>query len=300
MFDPEVILGIVHKTIKNNAVFGDLLSPENKASLINKSLIRTAEVGQILCLQNQYSNTLFLIITGEVEVSTESNEKKTSLGKLGEGELVGEISALFMMPRIATVTVTQPSVILEIPYQVFSEILADSPEIQRTFIKRCKTRIIETTLRCAPIFSQLDRQSFSELCYVSSIVTANKDHVIVREGTREKNMYVIGSGTARVYITIDGKEVTIALLQPGDYFGEYSLFTNNSRCASVSALTDMQLLVLEGEAFESFIEYNEETEEQITQKTLSRKQSLEQMRDNLMARPAMESHLYQIQNRLGI
>ena len=160
------------------------------------------------------------------------------------------------MPRIATVTASKPSVILEIPCEVFSEILAKSPEIQHKFYKRCETRIIETTLRSTPIFSALDNQSFSELCYVSSIVAAKKDQVIAREGEMEKSMYVIGSGTARIYITINGKEVTIALLQPGDYFGEYSLFTGDSRCATVSALTDMRLILLTGETFESFIEYN--------------------------------------------
>ena len=300
MLEPEVILGIIDKKLKTNTVFGDLLSTENIASLVNNSLVRIAEVGQILCQQSQYSNTLFLIIDGEVEISAESNGKETSLGKLGEGELVGEISALFMRPRIATATVTQPSVVLEIPGEVFSGILSDNPEAKHTFIKRCKKLVIETTLRCAPIFNNLDKQSFSELCYLSSIVTTKKDQVIAHEGKMEKSLYVIGSGTARAYITIGGKEITIALLRPGDYFGEYSLFTGNSRCASVSTLTDMQLVLLEGEAFQCFIDYNEETEEKITLQTHDRKQSLDHMRDNLVARQAAESRLNQIQNRLGI
>lgn len=300
MLEPEVILGIIENKIKKNVVFGDLLSQQSKTSLINKSLIRTAEAGQILCQQSHHNNTLFLIIEGEVEISSESNGNKNSLGKLGEGELVGEISALFKIPRIATATVTQPSVVLEIPGEVFSAVLSDNPEVKNTFIKRCKNLVIETTLRCAPVFNDLDKQSFSELCYLSSIVTAKKDQVIAHEGKMEKSLYVIGSGTARAYITIDGKEITIALLRAGDYFGEYSLFTGDSRCASVSSLSDMQLVLLEGEAFQSFIEFNEETEEQISMQILDRKKSLDHIRDNLIVREAAESRLNQVQNRLGI
>lgn len=255
-------------------------------------------MGEVLCEQNQYNSTLFLVIEGEIEISAKSNGKNTLLGKLGEGELVGEISALFMIPRIATATVVQPSVVLEISGEIFSSMLSSNPSIKRTFDKRCKNLIIETTLRCAPTFNNLDAQSFSELCYISSIATAKKGEVICNEGTMEKSMYVIGSGTARAYITVGGKEITIALLNRGDYFGEYSLFTGDSRCASVAALTDMQLVLLEGETFQSFIEYNEDTDEKINQKSLDRKNSLDQIRNNLMTPPEVESHLNQIQTRL--
>ena len=105
---------------------------------------------------------------------------------------------------------------------------------------------------------------------------------VAHEGKMEKNMCIIGSGTARAYINVGGKEITIALPQSGDYFEEYSLFTGDSRCASVSALTDMNLVIFQGEAFESFIEYNEDTEEMITQQSLNRKQSLDLMRSNLV------------------
>jgi len=300
MLEPEIILGIIDKSIKRNTVFGDLLSPEDKASLMNSSLIRPAEAGQILCQQDQLDNTLFLVVDGEVEISSEINGKITSLGKLGAGELIGEISSLFLIPRIATVTVTKPSVVLEIPGEVFSDILSKNPGIKDTVNKRCHNRVIETSLRCVPVFNDLDMQSFSELCYMSSIVKENKDKIIIHEGKTERKLYVICSGTARVYITIGGKEITIALLRPGDYFGEYSLFTGENRSASVSALTDLQLILLEGEGFHSFIEYNEETEDQISLDSLQRKQSLDHMRDNLAARQSAEMRLNLVQTRLSM
>lgn len=62
---------------------------------------------------------------------------------------------------------------------------------------------------------------------------------------------------------MDGKQITIALLHPGDYFGEYSLFSGDARSASVSAIADLQLVVLKGESFQDFIDYNQDVGEKI-------------------------------------
>ena len=299
MLDPEIILGIVDNTLKRNAVFGDLLTPESKVSLVKNSLIRFVETGQILCKQNQDDNALFLIIDGEVEVSTESNGSTGSLGKLGAGELIGEIAALFLIPRIATVTAARPSVVLEIPCEIFSELLAETPALRDAVNKRSRNRIVETSLRCVPIFKDLDIQPFSELCYLSSVVKANKNDVIVREGGTERSMYVICSGTARVYITVGGKEINIALLRPGDYFGEYALLTEEPRSASVSALTDLQLVLLEGEALQSFIDFYNNVEDQLKLNTFHRKQSLDLMQDSLATRQTAETRLQNFQHMPG-
>ena len=89
-----------------------------------------------------------------------------------------------------------------------------------------------------------------------------------------------------------------SLLKPGDYFGEYSFFTGENRRASVSALSDLQLIVLEGEAFHSFIEYNEDVEAQINLNALQRSNSLDHMRHNIAARESAELRLSKMQDRV--
>jgi len=273
MFEPEIILGIIENTIKNNGLFGDLLTPDNKAYLVQHSLVRPALVGEILCHQDQSDKSVFFIVKGEVEVTSQSKDKITVLGKLGQGELVGEVAVLFRIPRIATVTVTQPSVVLEIPTEVLADVLHSNKELQQAVIKRCKNRIVETSLLRVPVIKKLDSQSFSELCYLSSLVKAEKGAVIANQGKKERSMYIICSGVAKVYVTVNGKDITIAHLQPGDYFGEHAFFTGAVRSASVVALSDLQLVVLEGESFHSFIEYNEDLENDIGQ--LSKQRQIE-------------------------
>jgi ATP-binding cassette subfamily B protein len=59
---------------------------------------------------------------------------------------------------------------------------------------------------------------------------------IIREGDEPDGFYILGSGIARVVkIGEDGKEVSLSLLQPGDFFGETGLLEGATRTASVRA-----------------------------------------------------------------
>lgn len=66
-----------------------------------------------------------------------------------------------------------------------------------------------------------------------------KDEVIIREGDYGESFFQLVSGTAGV-MTGEGKpeEQTIAVLQPGDYFGEMAVLEGYSRSATVKALED--------------------------------------------------------------
>ena len=193
MIDLEAVSEIIDRTLQNNRLLGDLLTAENKSILLNNSLIRPVVVGEILCRQGQTDNTLYLLVEGEVEVSAESNNDMTAMTRLGPGEMIGEISALFSVPRIANVIVTQPSVVLEIPANVFWNILRENSYAKDEIIKRCRKRIIETSLRCVPLFSDLDNYSLSELSGLSSLIKTSKNSIVAHEGKVERSMYVICS-----------------------------------------------------------------------------------------------------------
>lgn len=258
-------------------------------------LVRPAQPVEVLCHENQIDDTLYLIIKGEAQVNRVS-EETTLLGKTGPGEIIGEIAVLYRIPRIANVVISKPSVVLEIPAVVFIELMRNNQVLQQAVIKNSKHRILETSLRSVPVFSSLDDGSFAELLQLSSLIKAKKGTVITHEGQVERSMYVICSGTARVYINSGGAEINVALLKPGNYFGEYSLFTGKARSASVAGLTDLQLVQLKGESIHSFMEYNEDTEYLISIDSGNRQSQLAEMRDSATGRRAAETRLSQVQD----
>jgi eukaryotic-like serine/threonine-protein kinase len=69
--------------------------------------------------------------------------------------------------------------------------------------------------------------------------------VIVREGEKGDAAYMIIAGKCRAYRTIDGVEETLAVMEPGDAFGEMALLLYEPRAASVVAIDAVSVLVLD-------------------------------------------------------
>ena len=60
--------------------------------------------------------------------------------------------------------------------------------------------------------------------------------------------YMVKRGTLRSFVMgADGREITLELLSPGKVFGTVSFFSGTNRIASVVALTDAEVLVLNHE-----------------------------------------------------
>lgn len=69
--------------------------------------------------------------------------------------------------------------------------------------------------------------------------------LIVREGERGDCAYMIVAGRCRAFRTVDGREETLAVMEPGEAFGEMALILYEPRAASVVALDDVTVLVLD-------------------------------------------------------
>lgn len=67
---------------------------------------------------------------------------------------------------------------------------------------------------------------------------------IVREGDSGRHMYVIQSGRVEITKHIAGAEVTLAVLDKGDFFGEMSLLESLPRDANARAIGPTRLLVI--------------------------------------------------------
>jgi CRP/FNR family transcriptional regulator, cyclic AMP receptor protein len=85
-----------------------------------------------------------------------------------------------------------------------------------------------------------------------------KSTVLFREGETGKEMYVLQSG--RVVITKKVREVekTLAVLGPGEFFGEMALISNKPRNATATVSEPARLLVIDPKTFEGMIRGNSE------------------------------------------
>jgi CRP/FNR family cyclic AMP-dependent transcriptional regulator len=76
--------------------------------------------------------------------------------------------------------------------------------------------------------------------------------VIVREGEPGGDAFVIESGTVEVRRGLDpGREVALATLGPGEWFGEMGLLLEEPRTATVVAAGDVRARRISRETFEA-------------------------------------------------
>ncbi len=76
-----------------------------------------------------------------------------------------------------------------------------------------------------------------------------KGDIIIREGESGDCMYVIQEGTVEVFQERSGKEVHLAYLTEGDFFGEMAIFEQEERSASVRTMEDTRILTIDQKSF---------------------------------------------------
>ncbi len=269
------VMHTAEKAISKNAAFGELLNSQEKQFLMDHGVVRSAVADEILCRRQQLDTRVYILVLGEVEVSDIVDGKRIVLARFGPGEVFGEISALFRIPRISDVTVTQPSVLLEIPGDVLERMIVARPQLQLAIIQRYKTRLTETALRSVPALRDVSHDRIASLIEHATLVGIPPGGVIVSEEEVGDALYIIIYGTARVSHEVNGERLNIALLRAGDYFGEWSLLTGLPRTASVVAVTRVEALRVDYGPFQEFIQQNPDVRERIDELAHSRHSTLQ-------------------------
>ena len=100
-------------------------------------------------------------------------------------------------------------------------------------------------LKTVSLFWDLD---IAELGYISEKMVSKKfesGNLIFLEETKGENLFFVVEGSVKVTrLSKDGREVILAMLNAGDFFGEMSLLDGESRSANVIALEDTEVLSL--------------------------------------------------------
>jgi CRP/FNR family transcriptional regulator, cyclic AMP receptor protein len=94
-------------------------------------------------------------------------------------------------------------------------------------------------LRNTLLFRGLDDEAASALEGSLTETTLRRGEVLFNEGDEGDELYIVTEGKVKLGRTsVDGRENLLAILGPGQMFGELSLFDPGPRSATVTAVTD--------------------------------------------------------------
>ncbi len=104
------------------------------------------------------------------------------------------------------------------------------------------------------LFAGLSRGTAGELAAMCKVSTFSRGQTILRQGEPGGYFYVICSGKAEVVFSGQGVSTVLAVLGPGDYFGEMSLLTGEPTSAAVVAAEECRTLLIPKEGFARLLE----------------------------------------------
>lgn len=114
-------------------------------------------------------------------------------------------------------------------------------------------------LKKLPIFNKnFSPLSLQKIVYQMKQINLTPNDIIFHENDfKENNLYIVIDGEIEIYIA-SKKSQTIKLLQKGDYFGEYSFFTDMAHEFSARSASFSSLFVIKKETFLNILKENPE------------------------------------------
>lgn len=130
---------------------------------------------------------------------------------------------------------------------------------------RSKNDLSISILRSIPFIASLSDQEVVNLNQIISKKAFSKNEIILLEEDTLNYMYIIFSGKAKVVqLSTDGREKVLTYHKKGDFFGEMALIDGKTSPATIIAIEETEVGLINKSDFETYILKNEKVFREIT------------------------------------
>ncbi len=119
-----------------------------------------------------------------------------------------------------------------------------------------QTQDLELFLSKIPLFSSIPLSQIHDMAQRFKSASFKKGDIICHEGEPGDAMYIIRSGVVTVHASVDEREMFLAELRRGDFFGEMALLSDSPRNATARVLLDAMIYYIRRQDFEELLMQN--------------------------------------------
>lgn len=135
--------------------------------------------------------------------------------------------------------------------------------------------------KASKLFEALDPEARKELLSRSGRQKFPSGHVLCREAEVGDVLYVLAKGEARVTVDDLGTEKEVGRLGPGQFFGEQAMLSGSRRQATVTALTELEVVSFPRAAVDAVLSRNPAARAVLTAAGLQRSEaSMQKLMDS--------------------
>ncbi len=230
-----------------------------------ESDVRVLKAGETVFNRNDYGESLFTILRGEVEIEIDPTDPSRKVFP-GAGKFFGEIGLISGRRRSATVRAGKDGVVLiETARRAALKLVNSVPSAQKVLNSTLITRQLQTYLS-----QDLVWQDLKPVVESAKVRRFSAGDRLIEEGARDDAMYIIRSGSVTISKRIGGKDVVLAYKPAGHYVGEMALLRNAARSATVAAAVATEAIELDGAAFRELLSKNQKLREKIETESRNR------------------------------
>lgn len=213
--------------------------------------LRHVDDGVALVREGEPGQSVHIVVTGRARVVKHGTDGRVStLARLVEGDIFGEMALITESPRVASVVADGDLDVFELPRSVLDELGRDADTLQSVLSRHVSNRMINNLINLSPVFEGMPKSQRRGLMERFESRLFEADRKIVKEGEPSGGLYIILDGMVKVVRQHEGAERTLNLLREGELFGEISLIHNSAATATCIATRRTMVLFLSRREFE--------------------------------------------------
>jgi CRP-like cAMP-binding protein len=128
-------------------------------------------------------------------------------------------------------------------------------------------------LRRVPAFEALPDRDLLQIVGASVNLVWPAGSVVFQQGAHAEALYIVLSGRIRIFAQAGEKEIDVASIGPGDYFGELALLREETHSKTAEASEESELMVIPEGSFQRLLASDSALAEHVSQKMERRLQA---------------------------
>lgn len=234
---------------------------------------------------NAASQTYVTISSSEARPPEEATERKQSIRSLSSmstssldakkiqtlkrmsiGSYFGEISLLFKIPRIASITAVEDSLLVYIDRATFCNFLKMVPDASFVLLEHVRMHFLDNLIKQGcPFLNAIPPIKLQELSTISELTEHQMGATIISRHEKRTAFYILLRGEVQMVYEDESPDVVgaevaaykenrseVVLVRPGGYFGQEALMLRRGSPVHVKCTEHCLMLKLSLSAFEEF------------------------------------------------